>query len=72
MADIANNVCYNQKKKNIIPEHLLRALYALNLDEYLPYILFDDQNFHLSELEFREILNIKEKAFNSSLKNKND
>ncbi len=72
MADIANNVCYNQKKKNIIPEHLLRALYALNLDEYLPYILFDDQNFHLSELEFREILSIKEKAFNSSLKNKND
>jgi len=45
MADIANNVCYNQKKKNIIPEHLLRALYALNLDEYLPYILFDRKSF---------------------------
>jgi hypothetical protein len=72
MADVANNVCYNQKKKNIIPEHLLSDLQAFNLDEYLPYILYDDQNFQLSEQEFKELLNYKEKPNNSSGKNKND
>jgi histone H3/H4 len=26
LSDLSNNVCYNQKKKNIVPEHIVRAL----------------------------------------------
>lgn len=44
LSDISNNVCYDQKKKVIIPEHTLRALQELHLDEYLPFILLDNQS----------------------------
>ena len=44
LSDTANNVCYSQDKKNIIPEHAIRALQALQLDEYLPFLLTDNQN----------------------------
>lgn len=44
LSDISNNVCTDQKKKVIIPEHTLRALQELHLDEYLPYVLLDNQN----------------------------
>lgn len=44
LSDISNNVCYAQKKKVIIPEHTLRALQELHMDEYLPYILLDNQS----------------------------
>ena len=43
-SDTANNVCYSQEKKNIIPEHALRALTKLNLDNYMPFMLTDNQN----------------------------
>jgi len=42
LSDIANNVCYHANKKNIIPEHAIRALQELYLDEYLPFLLTDD------------------------------
>jgi hypothetical protein len=50
LSDTANNVCYSQDKKNIIPEHAIRALQALHLDEYLPFLLTDNQNLSLSEV----------------------
>ena len=39
IADIANNVCNQHEKKVMFPEHMLRALQELHLDEYLPYLL---------------------------------
>ena len=53
LSDTANNVCYNQDKKNIIPEHAIRALQALHLDEYLPFLLTDNQNQTTGEI-FKE------------------
>jgi hypothetical protein len=50
LSDTANNVCYSQDKKNIIPEHAIRALQALHLDEYLPFLLTDNQNQTLTEV----------------------
>ena len=50
LSDVSNNVCYKQNKKNIISEHILRALQELHLDEYLPFLLSDDQMFPLSEI----------------------
>jgi hypothetical protein len=50
LSDTANNVCYSQDKKNIIPEHAIRALQALHLDEYLPFLLTDNQNLTLQEV----------------------
>ena len=49
-SDTANNVCYSQEKKNIIPEHALRALTKLNLDNYMPFMLTDNQNQSLQEI----------------------
>ena len=50
LSDVSNNVCYKYKKKNIVPEHVIRALQYLNLDEYIPFMLTDDQNMTLPEL----------------------
>jgi len=50
LSDTANNVCYSQDKKNIIPEHAIRALQALQLDEYLPFLLTDNQNQTLPQI----------------------
>ena len=50
LSDVSNNVCYKYKKKNIVPEHVVRGLQHLNLDEYIPFMLTDDQNMTLSEL----------------------
>ena len=50
ISDISNNVCYSQSKKNIIPEHLIRALQELHLDDYVPFLLTDNQNQTLSEV----------------------
>jgi hypothetical protein len=44
LSDVSNNVCYKNNKKNIISEHILKALQELHLDEYLPFLLSDDQN----------------------------
>lgn len=52
LSDISNNVCTDQKKKVIIPEHTLRALQELHLDEYLPFVLLDNQ---LSDIPDRDI-----------------
>lgn len=50
LSDVSNNVCYKYKKKNIVPEHVIRGLQHLNLDEYIPFMLTDDQNMTLNEL----------------------
>lgn len=50
LSDVANNVCYLNNKKNIVSEHLLKALQELHLDEYLPYLLSDDQNQKLADI----------------------
>jgi hypothetical protein len=51
LSDVANNVCYKyKKKKNIVPEHLLRALQNLHLDDFLPYLLSDDQNTTMQDI----------------------
>ena len=50
VSDIANNVCYKANKKNIIPEHAVRALQELGLDEYLPFLLSDEQNLKLQDI----------------------
>lgn len=50
LSDVANNVCYQNNKKNIVSEHLLRALQELHLDEYLPFLLSDDQSLKLPEI----------------------
>ena len=42
LSDVSNNVCYQNNKKNIVSEHLLRALQEMHLDEYLPFLLSDD------------------------------
>jgi|DEB0MinimDraft_12_1074336.scaffolds.fasta_scaffold101637_2 hypothetical protein len=42
LSDISNNVCYKNNKKNIIPEHTIRALQELYLDDYMPFLLTDD------------------------------
>jgi hypothetical protein len=44
LSDVANNICMNNGKKNIIPEHLIKALQEMNIDEYLPFLLNDDQS----------------------------
>lgn len=51
LSDISNNVCTDQNKKVIIPEHTLRALQELHLDEYLPYVLLDNQNSDVPDHE---------------------
>ena len=50
LSDVANNVCMHNGKKNIIPEHLFRALQELNIDEFLPFLLSDDQSKTLPEI----------------------
>ena len=50
LSDTSNNVCYSQQKKNIIPEHLIRALQELHLDHYLPFLLDEDQNQTLADI----------------------
>ena len=36
--------------KNIKPEHVLRALQELHLDDYLPFLISDDHNVKLQDL----------------------
>lgn len=55
LSDISNNVCYDQKKKVIIPEHTLRALQELHLDEYLPFILQDNQSSDMPDPEITSL-----------------
>ena len=50
LSDVANNMCYKQKKKNIVNEHVLRALQEMHLDEFLPHLLYDDQTMKLSDI----------------------
>ena len=50
LSDISNNVCYQSNKKNIIPEHVLKALQELHLDGYLPFLIGDDMPNNLQEI----------------------
>ena len=50
LSDISNNVCYQSNKKNIIPEHVLKALQELHLDGYLPFLIGDDMQNNLQEI----------------------
>ena len=50
LSDVSNNVCYKYKKKNIVPEHVIRGLQHLNLDQYVPFLLTDEQNISFSDL----------------------
>ena len=50
LSDVANNVCTQSGKKNIIPEHLIKALQELHLDDYLPFLLHDDQAKTIQEV----------------------
>ena len=50
LSDTSNNVCYKAGKKNIVPEHTIRALQELSLDEYLPFLLSDDQGQKLVDI----------------------
>jgi len=54
LADISNNVCCASNKKNIIQEHAIRGIQELSLDDYLPYLLVDDQYLSMEEIEARE------------------
>jgi len=54
LSDVSNNVCYKNNKKNIISEHILRALHELHLDEYLPFLLDDDQDIRLEQILKKE------------------
>jgi hypothetical protein len=47
IADISNNVCFKNKKKNIFPEHAYKALMELHLEDYIPYLLSENQNLPL-------------------------
>lgn len=42
LSDISNNVCCQSGKKNIVPEHVLKALQELHLDNYFPFLIQDD------------------------------
>ena len=44
LSDTSNNVCYSNKRRNIIPEHTVRALQELHLEDYLPFLMSDDQS----------------------------
>ena len=50
LSDVSNNVCYQSKKKNIIPEHVLKALQELHLDGYLPFLVGDDMPNSVQEI----------------------
>lgn len=50
LSDVSNNVCYKHNKKNIVSEHILRALQELHLDEFLPFLLSDDQSMKLTDI----------------------
>jgi hypothetical protein len=54
ISDIANNVCFKSKKKNIFPEHAYQALIELHLDDYFPFLLSDNQNLTLKQIIERE------------------
>lgn len=54
LSDVSNNVCYQNNKKNIVSEHVLRALQELHLDEYLPFLLSDDQGMKLNDILKKE------------------
>ena len=42
ISDVANNVCSMQKRCLMGPEHLLRAVQEIHLDEYLLYCLNEE------------------------------
>ena len=50
ISDVANNVCYNNDKKIIVAEHLIKGLYEMHLQDYLPFLLVTDQNQKLTEV----------------------
>jgi len=54
VADVANNVCLNSKKKNIFPEHTYQAIKELHLEDYFPFLLQDNQNLTLKDILLAE------------------
>ena len=50
LSDTSNNVCYSHKRRNIIPEHTVRALQEMHLDDYLPFLLSDNQSMTIQEI----------------------
>lgn len=50
LSDTSNNVCYSNKRRNIIPEHTVRALQEMHLEDYLPFLLSDDQTKTVQEI----------------------
>ena len=38
LADTANNVAISNDKKQMNPDHIIKGLQKLNLDEYIPFL----------------------------------